>query len=628
MKGGLAWKGKVERHFIARAPILRKMANTAVWGFLSTALSGSAETLFKRAEMLNGLDAWRLVTHHINHGKAIRLETLRREMKTMHLRPIHDLERVEEGIAAFENTINEYILAGGTPQGETEKKSDLKAILPAALRNALLWNSSDKGTFEEFRDMVLVQSAQVLLDQKKLPVHAVNAEPSEIEDDDHAFFDMNILQGVSNMEDLINVVDKWKQRRGRQAQRSTLGSRQQSRAPSQLRPAPATGTRPPRKCPNCNEEHASTRCPKPPIAVEDRTCWSCGKKGHSSRQCPSKKTVGAVNEDSDSLRGFFVVDNEGFQGVQPPGGRRPPRPTPMSRTLGSFIDATMWDAFSEKSTEGRHDDAAAPEGPQRRVDRLDNDSKHHRLREARQATSVSGTDGHGKSRLAASDKRDPNFMGSGEAWDSPLKSCLAKPHELSRTKKRVVDFETALKEAQDIADEENGEQHKSRPPAVNVLDYEEDEGMLAAAVESVKIKPAIDSGAVANVVHPAELPDGVEVVPNDTDTHFTGAGGGRIKRFGSCVTKLSSEHGDVGCGWQLADVTRPLHSVSTVCGPQDHPTGKQDVLFNNKKCVVVPPGIVEEILRRVRPVAQYDRSGNLYVGEMTMSPFRRQEQEK
>ena len=68
--------------------------------------------------------------------------------------------------------------------------------------------------------------------------------------------------------------------------------------------------------------------------------------------------------------------------------------------------------------------------------------------------------------------------------------------------------------------------------------------------------------------------------------------------------------------------------MSTVCGPQDHPTGKQDVLFNNKKCVVMPPGVVEEILQKYRPVAQYDRSGNLYVGEMTMSPFRRQEQEK
>ena len=204
----------------------------------------------------------------------------------------------------------------------------------------------------------------------------------------------------------------------------------------------------------------------------------------------------------------------------------------------------------------------------------------------------------------------------------------------------IVDFKTALQEAQSIIDEENTKSVLQRASSaelagvrsdtdVNVLDYEEEEdNLIGVAVESVKIKPAMDSGAVANVVHPAELPDGVEVVPNETDTHFTGAGGGRIKRFGSCVTKLSSEHGDVGCGWQLADVTRPLHSVSTVCGPQDHPTGKQDVLFNNKKCVVVPPGIVEEILRRVRPVAQYDRSGNLYVGEMTMSPFRRQEQEK
>ena len=29
VKGGLAWKGKVERHFIARAPILRKILKWA-----------------------------------------------------------------------------------------------------------------------------------------------------------------------------------------------------------------------------------------------------------------------------------------------------------------------------------------------------------------------------------------------------------------------------------------------------------------------------------------------------------------------------------------------------------------------------------------------------------------------
>ena len=134
----------------------------------------------------------------------------------------------------------------------------------------------------------------------------------------------------------------------------------------------------------------------------------------------------------------------------------------------------------------------------------------------------------------------------------------------------IVDFKTALQEAQSIIDEENTKSVLQRASSaelagvrsdtdVNVLDYEEEEdNLIGVAVESVKIKPAMDSGAVANVVHPAELPDGVEVVPNETDTHFTGAGGGRIKRFGSCVTKPSSEHGDVGCadGSSLTSLVR------------------------------------------------------------------------
>jgi len=79
----------------------------------------------------------------------------------------------------------------------------------------------------------------------------------------------------------------------------------------------------------------------------------------------------------------------------------------------------------------------------------------------------------------------------------------------------------------------------------------------------------------------------------------------------------------VGCDWELADVSRPLHSVSTVTGPKEGP-GKQDVLFNNRLCVVVPPGVVDKILETIKPVMQYDREGNLYVGEMEMSTFGRQ----
>ncbi len=73
-------------------------------------------------------------------------------------------------------------------------------------------------------------------------------------------------------------------------------------------------------------------------------------------------------------------------------------------------------------------------------------------------------------------------------------------------------------------------------------------------------------------------------------------------------------------------MARPLHSVSCITGAPEGP-GDQDVLFNNRRCVVVPPGVVERILREVTPVMEYKREGNLYLAELTMSAFGRPGQE-
>ena len=169
------------------------------------------------------------------------------------------------------------------------------------------------------------------------------------------------------------------------------------------------------------------------------------------------------------------------------------------------------------------------------------------------------------------------------------------------------------------AQEESGTNHG----AINMLYDPEDDSLIAAATEKVTIRPAMDSGSVDNVIHPRELPADAAPEPNETDSHFVGANNSRIEKFGTCTTCLESDCGQVGCDWQLADVTRPLHSVSKVAGPKEGP-GKQDVLFSNKVCVVVPPGIVAEILKRVKPVAEYEREGNLYLGKFEMSAFRRQ----
>ena len=154
-------------------------------------------------------------------------------------------------------------------------------------------------------------------------------------------------------------------------------------------------------------------------------------------------------------------------------------------------------------------------------------------------------------------------------------------------------------------------------------DFDPD-ALIAQVAETVRLRVAIDSGATANVAHPQSLPANVHVVPYTGNQHFRGANNSRIERYGHAETVLENANGKVGCGWELCDVGRALHSVSTVCGPEDHPTGKQDVLFNNKLGVVVPPGVVAAILRRIKPVAHYPRDGNLYVGEFDMSSFPRQ----
>ena len=88
---------------------------------------------------------------------------------------------------------------------------------------------------------------------------------------------------------------------------------------------------------------------------------------------------------------------------------------------------------------------------------------------------------------------------------------------------------------------------------------------------------------------------------------------------------MTGSKGAVGCPWDLADVTRSLNSVSQTCGPEDG-NGKADVLFTNKKGVVVPPGMVDKILEMCTPIAEYPRKGGLYIAEMTLSGFTRQGQ--
>ena len=148
--------------------------------------------------------------------------------------------------------------------------------------------------------------------------------------------------------------------------------------------------------------------------------------------------------------------------------------------------------------------------------------------------------------------------------------------------------------------------------------------LLELAPATTRITVAADTGAVRNVINPKDLPRGAE--PNGViTTHFVGASDEHIENFGEVDTVLSGgglSDQKLACNWCAADVSKALHSISETTGPFDGP-GTHDVLFNNRLGVVVPPGIVNMIIKRIKPLLTYDRRGGLYCADLDVSSFPR-----
>ncbi len=215
----------------------------------------------------------------------------------------------------------------------------------------------------------------------------------------------------------------------------------------------------------------------------------------------------------------------------------------------------------------------------------------------------------------------PDLQRSIQADISEVNDAIREDYEVGHGPRGSMPGNTSmLKQMEEII-----EAQRRHERATMLIEDQVNDGQLNAVQREIKVKVAMDSGSVANVTHPITIPDGTNVAPNTSGENFSGAGGETIIKHGSCLTMMTGQHGQVGCQWQVADVTRPLNSVSQVTGPYDGP-GEHDVLFNNQTCVVVPPGIVKQILQQVKPLAEYPRDGNLYVAEMTLSSFTRQGQ--
>ena len=284
------------------------------------------------------------------------------------------------------------------------------------------------------------------------------------------------------------------------------------------------------------------------------------------------------------------------------------RPMPMATTLGSFMTKNNFDAL-------RHDTTVS--GKQTTTSLADTTrtlagTTAHAVATSACATTTSPADHTTKTPTTGATTTD-RTVAAVTTSRKTIKQLLKQIGERQiKTDVPQANLVNAVHEAEEIT------------KTINSIEYTETERQLCKVdPDIVKIRVALDSAACDNVIDPKELPEDAEFEENETNKHFKGANDSHIERFGSCKTVMTSPKGRVGCNWQMAAVSRALHSVGIVAGPKGGP-GKQDILFNNEKAYVVAPGIVKKLMETLSAVAEYDREGNLYVGEFSLQSFHRQ----
>jgi hypothetical protein len=276
------------------------------------------------------------------------------------------------------------------------------------------------------------------------------------------------------------------------------------------------------------------------------------------------------------------------------------RPMPTQATLGSFITKNSFEALRDTT---RHD-----------TTRHDTTTTVHSSSTTSEVAPPPPKHAVPRPKVASIQRKVKSAAPHGPPFGAPGKAMFVNAKQCNDPCCESPSIAAAVAEAEKFAQ------------SINVLTYTEGHAeeicAVAPLVKEVKVRVALDSAACDNVIDPDELPEDADFEPNETGKHFVGANDSPIERFGSCKTIMSSKHGKIGCTWQMAAVSRALHSVGVVAGPKGG-AGKQDILINNNKAYVVAPGIVAKLMEKLIPVAEYDREGNLYVGEVTLSSFHR-----
>ncbi len=152
--------------------------------------------------------------------------------------------------------------------------------------------------------------------------------------------------------------------------------------------------------------------------------------------------------------------------------------------------------------------------------------------------------------------------------------------------------------------------HEIVSDVLKIFEVDDADELLAAAESQPRmIRVALDSGAGDHVASPADLEGFVveESPGSKANRHFIAANGQRIANH--CQVQAKVLHDKLGTSFgstfQVAEVSRPLYSVSKMCD------AGAKVTIDAREALVHKGG---------RLLARFERQGGLYLADFTVKP--------
>ena len=536
-----------------------------LWGFLNVSLTDDAWEIFENIEKGNGFEAWRQVLFDV--VKKTRIEKIRLERLVLNPQQCKSNDQVPMALERWAGLYKTYRDHGGEPLNDERRKGAIISLLPEPLQEKIVWDFDDHKIADSLISWIKTK-VRIATSWKPGKQELYTVE----EDDGDLVSEIRAIGAEASDEQIMAIVNKRFPGRNAPSGQQRPGGGQ--RDPGRQAPPRKSERGPPRSredvtCPNCLKKgHFGSECPEGRVRREDRACFSCGEKGHEARHCKKPKPAQLLENDKEA---WTIMNEDEFIPVQRRGKTRTAtRPMPQKLTLKSFIDNNIFAAMTEDVDDAEEtlEDIV--------ISMLDSESHKDfpELGSAPRRTKKKGLD------LAGA------FNSACGCSSTASHSNCSKDRALQAERD---EFLSLLLDDEELAEEE--------------LNAAEEE-------EFILMDVAADSGAGDNVASKVDAPGYTvrESAASKRGGKFVGAGGHRIKNQGEMLLQMEApgENGKdspVDAMFQVADVCRPLFSVSRICD-----RGSNTMTFDKEKAVVRNP--------QGKTICIFKRRGNLYIAQM------------